>query len=370
MTPRKPKRPGSALPPRIGIKDIAATIGVSIGTVDRALHDKPGINPDTRARVLDTAKALGYRPNLAARHLKAGTIVRIAAHLPQEIAQFWDSLEEGIRESAAPFEPTLHVEFARYPRYGEGDTELFEAALKDRVNGIIAAPGDPVAIGPWMAAAHEQGVAVACVVTDAVNAPRLTCVSADPSTVGGIAGELLGRFLPGGGPVAFITGALGIQDHADKLRGFEGSLALTRSDACNATGLTLASVIEAHDDERAGYDRTLQLLEACPGLRGIYVSTVNSMPVLRALDTAGRLRGITVVTTDLFPDLVPWIRSGAVAATLYQRPLTQGRLAVHALYRFLLDGTPPPERIKVMPHVVMRSNLDLLLQRLPAEDEG
>jgi LacI family transcriptional regulator len=72
-----------------------------------------------------------------------------------------------------------------------------------------------------------------------------------------------------------------------------------------------------------------------------------------------------VVTTDLFPALVPWIRDGLVAATLYQRPLTQGRLAVRALYAYLLDGTRPPDRLKVMPHVVMRSNLDLVLEKLP-----
>ena len=145
---RPPTRPGA--PPRVGIKDIARALGVSIGTVDRALHDKPGINPATRARVLHTAKALGYRPNLAARHLKSGTRVVIAVHLPQEIAQFWDSLEAGIREASALFEPTLHVEFFRYPRSGEGDTSLFESALAGGVNGLIVAPGNPLALAPWI----------------------------------------------------------------------------------------------------------------------------------------------------------------------------------------------------------------------------
>jgi LacI family transcriptional regulator len=343
----------------VGIKDIARALGVSIGTVDRALHDKPGINPATRARVLDTARALGYRPNLAARHLKSGTSVSVAVHLPQEIAQFWDSLEAGIREAAGPFEPTLHVEFSRYPRYGEGDTALFEAALAAGVNGLIVAPGDPAALTPWVRRAAADGVAVACVVTDAPSSERLTSVSADPTTVGGIAGELFARFLPGGGEVAFITGWLGTQDHADKLRGFDGSLHAL------APGLRLTSIVEAHDDEAAAYRQTSELLRSHEGLKGIYVSTVNSLPVLRALQDAGRVGSVMAVTTDLFPALVPWIRDGTVAATLYQRPLTQGRLALHALYRYLLDGTRPAERIKVMPHVVMRSNLELVLERLP-----
>ena len=55
-------------PPRnAGVKDIADALGLSIGTVDRALHNRPGINALTRQRVLSMAETIGYRPNLAAR---------------------------------------------------------------------------------------------------------------------------------------------------------------------------------------------------------------------------------------------------------------------------------------------------------------
>jgi LacI family transcriptional regulator len=62
---------------------------------------------------------------------------------------------------------------------------------------------------------------------------------------------------------------------------------------------------------------------------------------------------------------VDWIRAGRVAATVYQRPVNQGRLALQALYQFLLNGTRPADRLRVVPHIVMRSNLDLFLERLP-----
>ena len=68
---------------------------------------------------------------------------------------------------------------------------------------------------------------------------------------------------------------------------------------------------------------------------------MNSLPVLRAAEQEGRLDGLTVVTTDLFPELVDWIRAGKVAATVYQRPLTQGRVALQALYQFLHHRRAP-----------------------------
>ena len=361
--PSDPRAKPPAQPP-IGIKDIARALGISTGTVDRALHGKPDVSSATRERVLRAAESLGYRPNLAARYLKSRKQLHISVQLPQRIALFWDSLREGIREAAAPFAPALSVNFAAYPRLGDGDIPLFEEALRDGTQGLIIAPGNPAALAPHLERAARRDIPVVCVVTDAPDSERLTAVSADPFTVGAVAGELLTRFLPGGGEVAFFTGWLATQDHADKLHGFESSLASAGS------RLRLGPVVEAHDDEREGHRRAIGVLRAHPQLKGIYVSTVNSLPVLRAAEEEGRLAGLTVVTTDLFPELVEWIRAGKVAATVYQRPLSQGRLALQALYQFLLNGTRPPSHLSVVPHVVMRSNLDLFLERLPVDLEA
>ena len=89
----------------------------------------------------------------------------------------------------------------------------------------------------------------------------------------------------GGGRVAFFTGWLATQDHAEKLRGFESSLRA-------AIMLRIGPIVEAHDDEREGYRRALEVLRAHEDLTSIYVSTVNSLPVLRAAEQEGRLAGL------------------------------------------------------------------------------
>ena len=186
--PREKSRAPSA---PVGIKDIARQLGVSTGTVDRALNSKPDVSPATRARVLDLAQKLGYKPNLAARFLQSSKQLRISVHLPRRIALFWDALREGIREAAAPFAPALQLEFRSYPRLGDGDVALLERALEDGPDGVIVAPGDPAALAPLLEEAAHRGIPVVCVVMDAPASPRLLSVSADPFTVGAVAGELL-----------------------------------------------------------------------------------------------------------------------------------------------------------------------------------
>lgn len=55
------------------IKDIAAAAGVSKGAVSLALNGRAGVSESTRARVLDVASTLGYRPSVTARALSSAS---------------------------------------------------------------------------------------------------------------------------------------------------------------------------------------------------------------------------------------------------------------------------------------------------------
>lgn len=347
-----------------GIKDIASALGVSIGTVDRALHERSGINPMTRARVLKMAQTLGYRPNVAARHLKLNKRLSISVHLPREIASFFDALRDGIEEAAAPFQSSIELHFRRYPRLGEGDVELFSEALKAGTNGIILAPGHPVELRPWIRKAARNRIPVVCVATDAPGTERLTTVSSDSYTGGAMAAELLTRCSQKAGEILAVTGDLSTVDHSEKMRGMREFLAKFGS------SLQLGAVIEAHDDAREAYRMTKDVLKDRPVVSAVYVSTANSAPVLQALEDAGRLPATLVITTDLFPSLIPLIRSGKVLATIYQRPKAQGRLAFRSIYQFLVEGECPPLRHRLPPHIILQSNLDLFLEMQPADLEG
>lgn len=68
------------------IYDVARAAGVSHQTVSRFLKGYEGIRPETRDKVTEALRELGYRPNLTARSLTTGRSHRVAA-LTHEIAQ-------------------------------------------------------------------------------------------------------------------------------------------------------------------------------------------------------------------------------------------------------------------------------------------
>ena len=342
----------------VGIKDIARELGISIGTVDRAIHSRGGINSITRERVLKMAQTLGYKPNLAARYLKAPRQVRISVNLPARIGSFFNAVRSGIHEAAAPFQAGVDLRFRTHPALGEGDEELFQEALEEGVKGIIIAPGHPARLKIWIRRAAQRRIPVVCVSTDAPGTERLTAVSADPFVSGALSAELLHLTARGSGTVAVFTGDASTMDHAEKVRGFKHGLESL------ADSLKLSVVTETHDDERLAYNETRKLIARERTLKGIYINTANSITVVQALEELDPERRITLITTDLFPELVQHIKSGRVLATMYQRPESQGRMAFEALHKFLVEGKCPPHRLKLNPHIVMRSNLELFLDRI------
>jgi len=335
-------------------------LGISIGTVDRAIHGRDGINAITKERVLKMSQNLGYKPNLAARYLKAPRQVRVSVNLPARIGSFFDAVRAGIRDASSPFQAGVDLHFRTHPALGEGDEELFREALDDSSKGIIIAPGHPAQLKVWIRRAAQKRVPVVCVSTDAPGTERLTAVSADPFISGAIVAELLHLMVRDSGTVGVFTGDLSTIDHSEKVRGFKHSLGSLNG------SLAVSGVIETHDDETTAYNQARKLLARDRSLKAIYVSTANSITVIRALEELDPERRISVVTTDLFPQLVPFLKSGRVLATIYQRPETQGRMAFEALHHFLVEGKCPPHRIKLNPHIVMRSNLELFLDRISA----
>ncbi len=345
-----------------GIKEIAKLLEISIGTVDRALHARPGINPKTRAKVLKKAEELNYRPNVAARNLKLNRRLRIAVHLPHQITSFFDPLRDGIRAAAAgSVGVSVDLAFRTYPHIGKGDIELLEADIGKGYDGLIVTPGNPARFDPLIRRLVADGTPVVCVASDAPRSGRLASVTADAGISGAIAAELFSRTLQKSGSVATITGDLSTLDHAEKLKGFAAGLATM------APHLSLLPAIETHDRPDDAARATFSLLGHKPRPVGIYISTANSMPVLRALEERNVLDQIHVIATDLFPELLSFLESGTILATLYQRPFTQGKVAFEALIRYLRDGVSPAPATRLAPHIILRSNLSLFADRVAHE---
>ena len=349
--------------PRRGIHLIAEMANVSIGTVDRALHGRDGIKESTRQRILQIARQISYAPNLAARALSvARASARIGVCVPREIHFFYDQLWGGILDEARRVEH-LGFQFLHRPvnALGEGDTGAFRELLQTGVDGIIVTAGNPKGLTPLINAAEDKGVRVVCVSTDAPESRRSSIVCVEPWLNGCLAGELMGKFVSPGSKVAIVAGMLSAEDHRKKTDGF--SEAFPR----HCPGGKVISVIEGHEDEDESFQKTFELLRRVPAIAGLYVNTVNCLPVCRALGACSLAGKVKLITTDLFLEMAAYFQKGTITASIYQQPHRQGQIAVRLMADHLTNKVPLPPAMHLTPGVVMTSNLSLFREMRAAD---
>ncbi len=136
-----PKRVSSKVEGKMGfvtLKNIAKIAGVSVNTVSRALNGKPDVNENTRQRVLEVARKLGYVPNRSALSLKKQKTHIVGVIIEDNANPFWAEVLKGVESAAKKYE--YHVILVNTSRNYEEEVEGIRMLLERRVDGLLIAP--------------------------------------------------------------------------------------------------------------------------------------------------------------------------------------------------------------------------------------
>lgn len=128
---------------KIRIKDIAARAGVSVGTVDRVLHERPNVSASAREKVEKALEEMDYKPNMYASALAYNKDYTFVCIIPKhESEAYWDEVEEGAMaatERRRDFSITLKM--AYYDRLDPLTfTRLTNEILAEQPDGVIVVP--------------------------------------------------------------------------------------------------------------------------------------------------------------------------------------------------------------------------------------
>lgn len=129
----------SARPARVRIADVAEALGLTKGTVSRALNGYPDIAESTRLRITRKAEAMGYRPLSQAQAIRTGRARSIGLVLQGDVHDahrpFLSEFLAGLTQAASDHDWTLTVATA----YGDQDTRATYDRLLDerKADGFI-----------------------------------------------------------------------------------------------------------------------------------------------------------------------------------------------------------------------------------------
>ena len=188
-----PARPGAA--PAVTLRQVAEATGFSIATVSCAFNDKGKVSAANRQRILATAEAMGYRPNLLVRAMQSG----ISGNVGVVIAPFGEFTRDLLtavcsRLVAAGIMPITHwskVDWVGGPQAeAEAERAVLDRLLAHRVDGVILAPAYDDVLEYHFAEVWRRGLPLVSIDR---TLPRVTCdsVSTDDILGGRLAAEHL-----------------------------------------------------------------------------------------------------------------------------------------------------------------------------------
>ncbi|MDR1632972.1 MAG: substrate-binding domain-containing protein [Dysgonamonadaceae bacterium] len=125
------------------IKDIAELAGVSVGTVDRIIHNRGDVSLGSRVKVEKVLAEINYSDRLSTYLPEYKGQVKLLIILPQHTSgEYWESIEKGINTAVRDFANVkLKIKYLYYDQFNlYSCRQVFDEALTIRANGVIIGP--------------------------------------------------------------------------------------------------------------------------------------------------------------------------------------------------------------------------------------
>jgi LacI family transcriptional regulator len=342
-----------------GIKEIARLAGVSIGTVDRVLHNRGRVSAQSIEQVQKAIKKIDYKPNLMARYLVNKKTTNIALLIPDPGKdEYWAQAGKGVEAALDTWQHSgIHIELFRFDL--EQPSSFLKAAgklLNKKNDGVIFVP-----------IFYEEGISFLkkCVRSSLpvmmfnANLPEvktLGFIGTDSYQSGMLAGELLRLSVPFPGKFAVLHFDEDLKNSPhmlDKEKGFRNFFLQE-----NSPGKVITIVL---NNAQHDYQDQLQQLLSDDQPDGIFVSTSKVYIIGRFFQNKN-IRNVKLAGFDLITRNISLLQQGWINYLINQNPRRQAELSISALSNYLLNKIIPRETVLFPLEIITRFNLNSYLK--------
>jgi len=333
------------------IKKIALLADVSIGTVDRVIHNRGRVSPQTAEKVRRIIKETEYRPNIHARHLslaKDYTFAVLTPHAEQDCG-YWAYTDKGIsrfNDEISSFD--IAVEWFTYDRNSvRSFKETAERVLQAQPDGILLAP---VLIGESRMFCKNLKHSIPYVFFDSYlpETDALASISQNSYASGILSGKLMSMLVQNSEKIAVL------QAHASNIHinnRIEGFLSFFREDKQPAV------FIEEHLDEQESCSSFLDnLLKKDARWEGMFVANAAVNQVAHFFENEDI--SIPLIGYDLIEDTAAFLQNGIIDFLISQKPHMQVYYGLMILFRHFLLKQDVSKEIIMPIDILTKENID------------
>ena len=323
------------------IKEIADLAGVSRGTVDRVLNKRGAVKPETADKIMEIARALDYKPNLAGIYLAAQKKkLKIGVVMFGVGNSFFDEVIQGVNsriEELAGYNCSVIIK--RVSSSVEDQLEAMEELEQEDISGLALSPYNDPRILAKINDLSERHIPVVTFNTDIEHSKRIAYVGSNYLHSGETAAGLMRLITSGRVYTGIITGSENVLCHTQRIAGFSQCIAK------NYPHISIVDTIINNDDEFESYDLTLKLLTEHPEINALFFAAGGVYGGCRAVLSLHREKNIKIITFDGVDTTRDLITKDVISATICQQPKIQGSKPLDILFAYLTAGELPKKEL-------------------------
>lgn len=321
------------------IKDIAEMSGVSIGTVDRVLHNRGNVSKKSLEKVNAVLAGIDYEPCAIAKALSSRKKnIIIGVTYPEIECAFWNEVKIGIAAAEHFLEPYgVSIVVRTSADYNpEGQKAAIKELVSLGVSGIILGAVENFSL-KGVEDYIPENIPFATVINKTTSPRALFHVGPDDLRIGELAARLINLFSSSSKVNTVIISSNG-QFIGSQLRiaGFI-SKATQELGNLNITQTILADGITDNELDGDIYAKVMDTLVRYPNTNAFYIMNGIFDGAARAIRDSGR-GDIILVAHESTKNLKEYLEKGIVKATIYQHPAKQMWIAIKLFYKYLVEG--------------------------------
>ncbi len=343
----------STPPQFMTLRDIARDAGVSLATVDRVLHNRPRVSPETAVRVREAMERHAFRPHSGAVELARGRPRRFAFVMPSGPNPFMRQILDGVAEmSGWMLARRISAEIVATNVFDPETLAVTLESLPDDIDGVAVVALDHPRVRVAIDDLVKNRKQVVTLVSDVPASQRHHYVGVDNIAAGRTAGALLGGLLgQRAGRVAVVAGSQSLRDHAERILGFRQVM------CAEFPRLDVLPVAEGRDEDVCSERLTTMMLSEHKDIIGLYNVGAGTPGVAKALIDSGRAGEVVFLGHDLTELTRRLLTRGEMTAVISQNPGREAYAAVRVLLA-LARGEPILHDLeKIGIDIIMRDNI-------------
>ena len=345
------------------IKDVAEYAGVSIGTVDRVLHNRGRYSKASAVSVHNAIRKLNYTPSQVASALVSmKKNFTIGVNYPLDNGdineRFWVDAKKGVEKAADELAP-LGISVITY------SCESFSDALRLKtIQEMVDNQVDAIVTSPFFYSQNDnllnvipKDIPSASVINRNWNDNFLFHIGPDDEAMGVLIAKCIRLYCGEEARVTILAPNYELESTHKRIQGFVSKLSNEYPKMEIVRVLPIISNNFPEANKRIE-EETEKILSTASDLSAVYITNGFIKPIADVIRRQGS--SIKLFGHEYVTGIKQYLEDGSITATVCQEPFKQWYQAVMSMANYLLSGTKPTHIINADCSLLIRETVPLL----------